>query len=75
MLKVPSLLLVNSAWVDIHEIWRKYTFEIATARSLTTSHSLLLQVDLKRFSKVRVVTLTSMMAALRTRRHCARAWL
>ena len=34
--KVLSLILVNGAWVDIHEIWRKYAFEIATAHS---SHS------------------------------------
>ena len=51
----------------------KYTFEIAAARWLTTSRSLLLQVNGKRFSKVRIVTFTSITAAQSARRLRARA--
>ena len=42
----------------------KYTFEFAAACLLTTSHSLFLKVNVKRFSKVRIVTFTSITACI-----------
>ena len=53
----------------------KYTSEIAAARLLTTLHSLLLSVNLKRFSKVRIITFTSITAAWHVRRLRARVHL